>query len=119
MSVEQVDQVDFVSIERSSNIVVLTVSDHLDWSDELNHVRLLQDKLDAYLRFIEGGELMEQYPQARGRTITVEVVCKHEPTALGREFFGHTSQVLRAAQLGFRFRLLSADLSSEPPVAHT
>ena len=118
MSIEQVDQVDFVSIERSSNIVVLTVSDHLDWSDELNHVRLLQDKLDAYLRFIEGGELMEQYPQARGRTITVEVVCKHEPTALGREFFGHTSEVLRAAQLGFRFRLLSTDLSPEPPTVH-
>ncbi len=119
MSVEQVDQVDFVSIERSSNLVVLTVSDHLDWSDELNHVRLLQEKLDAYLRFVEGGELMEQYPQACGRSIAVEVVCKHEPTALGREFFGHTSQVLRAAQLGFRFRPLSADLSSEPPVAHT
>ncbi len=39
MSVEQVDQVDFVSIERSSDIVVLTVSDHLDWADELNHVQ--------------------------------------------------------------------------------
>jgi hypothetical protein len=119
MSVEQVNQVDFVSIERSSNIVVLTVSDHLDWSDELSHVRLLREKLDAYLRFVEGGELMEQYPQAHGRSIAVEVVCKHEPTALGREFFGHTSEVLRAAQLGFRFRLLSTDLSPEPPTVHT
>ena len=119
MSVEQVDQVDFVSIERSSNIVVLTVSGSSGLERRGEPRSAVAGEAECVPTICRGRPADRTVPQARGRTITVEVVCKHEPTALGREFFGHTSQVLRAAQLGFRFRPLSADLSSEPPVAHT
>jgi Family of unknown function (DUF6572) len=45
MSVEQTDVVDIVSIERETGNVILTISDHLDWSDSLAHQRILQKKL--------------------------------------------------------------------------
>ena len=45
MSVEQTDVVDIVSIERETGNVILTISDHLDWSDSVAHQRILQKKL--------------------------------------------------------------------------
>ncbi len=49
MSVEQTDVVDIVSVDKRSGHVVLTVSDHLDWSDSLAHQRVLQEKLNSLL----------------------------------------------------------------------
>jgi hypothetical protein len=37
MSVEQTDVVDIISTDRETGQVVLTISDHLDWSDSVGH----------------------------------------------------------------------------------
>ena len=58
MSIEQTNTVDFVSIDEISGDALLTISDHLAWDEnEGAHLELLQNKLNAYLRFIESGEL--------------------------------------------------------------
>jgi len=41
MSVEQPEVIDIVSTDRFTGEVVLTVSDHLDWSDSTAHQLLL------------------------------------------------------------------------------
>ena len=52
MSIEQSDVIDFVSIDQNDNLV-LTISDHLARDEELRHLFLLQEKINAYLRFLE------------------------------------------------------------------
>jgi hypothetical protein len=74
MSVEQTDVVDIVSIERETGNVILPISDHLDWSDSAAHQRNLQKKLNTYLAFVESGEILEQYPKARDRSVVLNVV---------------------------------------------
>jgi hypothetical protein len=60
VSVEQTDEVDIVGIDRETGHVVLTVSDHLDWSDSVGHqIILLQKKLNRYLTFVESGEILD------------------------------------------------------------
>lgn len=86
MSIEQTDVVDIVSTERMSGNVVLTVSDHLDWSDSTAHQLLLQSKLNRYLAFVESGEILESYPKAKDRPIVFNVVFKFPPDDAGREF---------------------------------
>ena len=44
MSVEILNVIDFVSSDKNGN-VVLTISDHLEWDEENNHLLLLQDKI--------------------------------------------------------------------------
>jgi hypothetical protein len=69
VSVEQTDVVDIVGIDRETGRVVLTVSDHLDWSDSVGHqIILLQKKLNRYLTFVESGEILEQYPNAKNQS---------------------------------------------------
>lgn len=52
MSVEQFDVVDV----KESGHVVLTISDHLDWSNSEEHQTILQAKLNKYLAFVESGQ---------------------------------------------------------------
>jgi len=62
VTVEQTKVIDFISVDQNGP-VVLTISDHLEWGSD-GHLFQLQEKLNSYLAFIEGGELLNEYPEA-------------------------------------------------------
>jgi hypothetical protein len=69
MSIDQTDTIDFATIDKTSGDVWLTISDHLPWEEnEDDHLVLLQNKHDAYLRFIESGEVFKKVPDTRDVT---------------------------------------------------
>jgi hypothetical protein len=78
MSLEQLDKIDIISTDKQGE-VVLHIADHYDWDSEKEHILMLQDKINAYLQFIESGQILEEYPSATNNTITIEIVFKHEP----------------------------------------
>jgi len=49
MSIEQGDVVDIISIDKDTGHVILTISDHLEWSDTFKHQMALQAKFNKYL----------------------------------------------------------------------
>ena len=102
MSIEQTDTVDIVSTDRVSGHVVLTISDHLDWSDSTAHLTLLQSKLNRYLAFVESGEILESYPDAKDRLIVFKVVFKFPPDEAGRAFLAKVKPIIESA--GFSLR---------------
>jgi hypothetical protein len=102
VSVEQTDVVDIPGIDRETGHVVLTVSDHLDWSDSVGHQTILQKKLDTYLAFVESGEILEQYPKAKNRPVAFRVVFQVPPDELGRAFVARVRGVIESA--GFSLR---------------
>ena len=107
MSVENIAVIDAVGVERHSGKVILTISDHLDWNDEREHLSALQEKINTYLRFIESGEIDETYPDALGRARVIDVVAKHRPTNGAQEFFRKATAVLHDAGVELRTRVLS------------
>ena len=102
MTVEQTDLIDVVRFHEKSGRLVLTISDHLDWSDSTRHQTILQKKFNAYLAFVEGGEVFERCPNARGRAVEFEVVFKFKPNAEGVRFLGRAKSVIESA--GFTLR---------------
>jgi len=107
MSVQDNGVVDIISIESQSGDVVLTVSDHLDWLDSIAHQEILQKKLNRYLAFVESGELLERYPDAKGRSVVIRVVLKFAPDVGGREFLGRAGAVVASAGIGFRHEIFA------------
>jgi len=100
MSIEQTKILDAVGVDSQSGDLVLTISDHLDWQaspDE--HLLLLQEKINAYLSFIESGELLKTYPNAKGRNVVVQVIYKFAPNERALEFYAHATEVLSGAGL--------------------
>ena len=96
MTVEQTDVVDIISTDKLGR-VVLTISDHLDWSDSLRHQTILQAKFNAYLGFVESGEILESYPRAVGRQIVFKVAFKFKPDKAGMEFLSNAKSVIESA----------------------
>jgi len=107
MSVEQTEVVDFISINKETGFVILTISDHLEWiSSSTEHISVLQDKLNAYLRFVESGEIYETYPKAKGKQILIDIVGKYPPNKIALEFFEYASNLAESIGVLLRSRQL-------------
>jgi hypothetical protein len=108
MTIEQIDMVDFVTIDRVSGDAWLTISDHLPWdTEEGHHLVLLQDKLNAYLRFIESGELTAKFPEAIGRSVGIRLVGKFHLSAQGSRLFELSKAAITKAGFKLQFSLLA------------
>ena|ERR1700674_930651 len=107
MSVEQVNEVDVVSVDKKSGHVVLTISDHLDWSDPIKHQTILQKKFNAYLAFVESGEILERYPDAKGRPVEINVVFRFKPNTEGLSFLDRAKTVIELAGFALRHEIFA------------
>ena len=107
MSVDQADTIDFATIDKVSGDLRLTISDHLPWDEnEGNHLVLLQSKLNAYLRFIESGEVFNKAPDAKGRSILINVVGKFPLSQNADVFFERARASIEAAGFRLQFSLM-------------
>jgi len=99
MSVENLKVIDFIS--EKENEIVLTISDHLEWDDDNEHIFMLQEKINAYLMAIETGQIFNIYPSSKDKEIVVSVALKFAPNELGITFLSEVNDVLLNA--GYRF----------------
>ena len=102
MSVEDLKVIDFVSIDKTDK-AVLTISDHLEWDDNNEHLLILQNKINAYLEAIENGNLYKQYPKAENRKIVINIAVKYAPNKTGKIFLQKVKGTLEAAGYGYSF----------------
>lgn len=105
MAIDNSGVVDFISNDVTGN-VVLTIADHLEWDENTDeHRRLLRAKLNAYVEFIESGELLEKYPKAEGREIIVNVVGQIPLNEEASKFFQEASAAIERMGAKLRFQL--------------
>jgi len=107
MSVEQTDVVDVISTDKQTGHVVLTISDHLDWSDTIAHQTILQAKLNKYLAFIESGEILARFGDAKGRPVAIRVVFKFRPDSAGWSFLEKAKAVINSAGFSLRHEVFA------------
>jgi hypothetical protein len=105
MSVEQLDVVDIISTDKNTGHVILTISDHLDWVNSTEHQTLLQAKFNKYLAFVESGEILSRYPDAKCRPVAIKVALKFPPDQSGWQFFDRAKEVIESAGLTLRHRV--------------
>jgi hypothetical protein len=113
MSVSDPGVIDFIGTDTGTGDVVLTIADHLDWTDTPGHLVALQDKVNAYLRFIESGELTQKYPIAQGRKPIIQISAKFHPPEEAQMFLSQVEQALAAAGIRLRAMVLDPDTSDE------
>ncbi|MBI3234223.1 MAG: hypothetical protein HYZ42_09310 [Bacteroidetes bacterium] len=106
MSVDQKDVIDFISTSPNGK-VVLRISDHLFWDEKNEHLLVLQDKINSYLRFIESGEIFESYPAANTSSLLIEVCLKYEPNETGLSFLNKCQEIILNTGIGFQWRKIN------------
>jgi hypothetical protein len=107
MSVEEPNVVDVISVDKRTGHVTLTISDHLDWSDSVRHQTILQAKFNKYLAFVESGEILESYPDAKDRPVAFKVVFKYKPDQEGWRFLSRAKEVIESAGFTLRHELFA------------
>ena len=105
MTVEQERVIDIISIRRKTGEVCLTICDHLEWSDSSEHQRTLQAKLNAYLAFVESGEILASYPNAKDRPVVIEIAFKFCPDADGLRFLAKALEIISSAGFELRYEV--------------
>ena len=108
MSIDNSNVVDAVHVDSQTGEVILTITDHLGWTDSSGeHLLLLQDKINGYLRFVEGGVLLRAYPKAMGKRAVIDVVGRYPLNDEAKQFYELATPKIKAAGIGLRFRLSS------------
>ena len=112
MSIDQIEVIDLATIDKVSGDLWLTITDHLSWdANEAEHLALLQNKLNTYLGFIESGELFAKIPEAKGRSIVINLVGKFPLSEQADIFVSKASDAIRGAGFQLQVKLLPADSS--------
>lgn len=102
MAVDSPDVIDIVSTTRDTGEVVLTIADHLPWDEANAHLAVLQAKINRYLEFIQGGQLAEEYQNAKpGTPVRIDVACKYPPSRDGERFLELARETIEGA--GWKF----------------
>jgi hypothetical protein len=106
MSVEDKNKIDSISTNKE-NEVVLTISDHLKWDDNNEHLLILQEKINSYLDFLENGQIDESYSSAVDKKIMIQIVFKYLPSKTGEEFLEKVDELIKRNGYDFNFYQLT------------
>ena len=102
MTVTDSKTIDLIGVERSSGKVILSIVDHLEWDSD-DHLFVLQDKLNTYIEFIESGEIYDSCPQAKDKTVGIELVVCNSPNQEGILFLQRVKAIIE--RRGYEFRI--------------
>ena len=101
MTVDQTNIVDAIGIDETTQMVHLSISDNLPWTSD--HLFKLQEKLNAYLRFLESGEVYTMYPNAKGRKFAIQIYFKYRPTEKELRFLEEIKTTIRSGGFDLLF----------------
>ena len=111
MGVEQTTVIDAIGIDQVTGAVHLTIADALAW--DAAHLRLLQDKLNAYLAFVESGELYSAYPSAAGRPVVLDLRLRHRPDAEAMRFLEQARALIGQAGFALHYGPLAGGYAND------
>ena len=117
MTISDTDRIDIIATRPGSPQVRLVIADHLDWAHINDHALLLQEKVNAYLAFIESGELRRRPETARIESPDVWIWVRgmHEPPPEAGPFLARVEAFLATMGVRFRFEHRPTDsLALEP-----
>ena len=106
MSIEKSGVIDHVALSEKEQKAVLIISDHLDWEDEKDHIRLFEQKMSSYLDFIRSGQILEVLPEAKNLPVRIELVQQYKPTESALHLLNAAKQQLAEMGLEFTFHPL-------------
>ena len=104
MAVDNPSVIDFIGIT-SENKISLTISDHLEWNNDNDHLFHLENKISSYLEIIDNNQIYDIYPNANGREIIIQIYFKYVPNKEGKLFLDKVADFFRSKNLEFNYQI--------------
>jgi hypothetical protein len=106
MTVSDANVIDVASVSSDGEECILTIADHLPWG-EAEHLLSIQAKINSYLKYLESGEILNDYPKASEMRCRISVACKYEPDDQGVDFLRIVGDIVRGAGYELDWKMLS------------
>jgi Family of unknown function (DUF6572) len=111
MSIEETNKIDIVATSPDGDVVKLVIADHLDWEDPKRHLLLLQAKINAYVAFIESGQINEVAPDCS--RVCVAIASEYALPVIAEQFVAKAREVL--SSLGVELKVEKAGAQGNAP----
>lgn len=85
-SIMQANKVDGIGKSKDGNKLVLLIIDVLNWEEENEHLVFLQEKINAYIGFIECKQYIETYPDDIFDGYIIQISFMHEMSKKCKQF---------------------------------
>lgn len=109
MTVTETKKVDIIAVpEWEPDYVVLVLTDHLEWGDQAQqgeHLLLLQAKINAYIAFIESGEIFKRFPPSLGKKPLIRLIGLYALSQQAEMFIERVTEALQNTNICFEFTL--------------
>lgn len=91
-------------------VLRLVISDHPPWDEGDDHLRILQEKINTYIAFVESGQVFRIGDPniTRDSVMRIEVVMRHAPTVEAQAFFARGATFLAGIGLELETRVATA-----------
>lgn len=109
MTITEADVIDVISFENATGDLVLTVSDHLDWRRPQKHIEALEQKLNAYLEYLESADAEPLLERAKGHAVVIRVVGKFPLDAAATEYLREVGAQLKREGIVLRHEHLEGE----------
>lgn len=85
MAIDNTNVIDGIAIDKNRKALCLLLIDHFAWNrnntlNERDHLILLQEKINAYIRYLETKQFEEQYPEEEIVMAIIEIHFKYDIT---------------------------------------
>lgn len=74
------------------------------WDEGTSRLLQLQDKIKYYLAFILDGHMGRMYPASRGKLVTIQLDCSHEPNTMALDYLEAARSMLN--ELGVSLKIV-------------
>lgn len=85
MSIDNTNVIDGMAMDKNRKAICLLLTDHFAWNgndtlSEYEHLILFQEKINAYISYLETGQYEEQYPEEEIVMAIIEIHFKYDIT---------------------------------------
>ena len=105
MSVMESNTIDAMGVNKEKNELSLLLTDHLDWEYEPEHLLFLQEKINAYISFVETKQYKETYPENAFDMFIIEIHFKHDITEGCFKFLDYVANQVESLNIKTRVEL--------------
>lgn len=95
MAVDQTDVIDMIGVDKKTNDIIMTISDHISWENAEYHLGLLEDKINLYLTYIECDDFKNQFSYSGKEKIIINIVGKFSFPNEAKAYLGQINKLLK------------------------
>ena len=83
MAIDNIKVIDGMGINKEQDGIMLLLCDHLPWEGEkapkvVDHLLLLQKKINLYIAFLENSQYKEKYPALEPKMAIIDIRFQYE-----------------------------------------